>query len=126
MEVIVLPDAKEIGGVAADAGPLGVGLQQHDFAARTGIAGAFIQGATQLNSSSWLAPDGNTGRWANAGSVAVGWPAFAGPAGDWHLDWAGADATPWGNPVAFVYVPVGSYWPEFRCAHDCMFPAALP
>lgn len=113
-------------GIAADAGPLGAGLQQHDFAARTGIAGAFMMGATQLNSSSWTAPDGNTGRWVNIGSVLVGWPTFAGPAGNWHLDWAGADVTPWGNPVAFVYVPVGSYWPQFRCTSGCMYPATLP
>src|SRR3954471_383851 len=114
------------GGVAADAGPLGAGLQQHDFAARTGIAGAFMMGETELNTSSWTAPDGNTGRWTNIGSVLVGWPTFAGPGGNWHLDWAGADSAPWGNPVAFVYVPVGRYWPLFRCTHDCMFPAALP
>src|SRR3954470_19092080 len=57
------------GGIAADAGPLGAGVQQHDFAARTGIAGAFMMGPTQLNTSSWTAPDGNAGRWANVGSV---------------------------------------------------------
>ena len=110
------------GGVAADAGPTGAGVQEHDFAARSGMVGAFLQGITQASAGTWVAPDGNTGSYADLGSQWVGWPSFAGPPGGWQVNWAGSDTTPFGNPVAFVYVPVGTYWPLFRCQGGCFAP----
>jgi hypothetical protein len=109
-------------GVAADAGPTGAGVQEHDFTAPSGIVGAFLHGITQASAGTWAAPDGNTGSYANVGSQWVGWPSFAGPQGGWQVDWAGSDTTPFGNPVAFVYAPVGTYWPLFRCSGTCFSP----
>jgi len=110
------------GGMAADAGPTGAGVQEHAFTTRTGIVGAFLNGVTQVSAGTWAAPDGNTGRYADVGSQWVGWPSFAGPQGGWQVGWAGSDTTPFGNPVAFVYTPVGTYWPLFRCSGTCFAP----
>ena len=109
-------------GVAADAGPTGAGVQQHDFTTRTGIVGAFLNGITQASAGTWTAPDGSRGTYAEAGSQWVGWPSFAGPQGAWQVGWAGSDTTPFGNPVAFVYTPIGTYWPLFRCSGTCFSP----
>ena len=110
-------------GAAAVAATAGGGLQTSTPQFASGIAGGFVTSGLNLSTASWRAPDSVSGRWISGVVTGAGALSFAGPPGQWQLQWAGADAVLGGSPVAWFTTPVGSYWRYLRCQSCLTDPA---
>ena len=125
-------------GIAADASAAAAGTSTTARQVPAGLVGAATHECFACTIG-WTSPDGTSGSTTEAnvpfpvlpptpplpvpvpvplflpGGVAMGDPAFAGPAGSWQWTWTGATVKV--NPTTAVggaYAPIGDAWHDFR------------